>query len=456
MKTDMPKTMNEHNHRESQKKIDLLISAGWIITMQSLAEVFKHHAVAVHEGKILEIGPEATLLEIYKPDTHTQLPSHVVIPGLINAHGHASMTLMRGFADDMALDPWLKEKIWPTESAFVNEDFVRTGAELGIAEMLLGGTTTFADMYFFPESVAKVVRDVGMRAQLCSPILDFPTNYAKSADDYIALSTRLHDEYRQHERISIAFGPHAPYTVSDDPLLKIRVLAEELDLNIHIHLHETKQEILDHLKLTGMRPLERLEKLELLSPRLQSVHMTQVTEDDIEMLVVNDVRVIHCPASNLKLASGFCPLSRLQKAGLTIGLGTDSACSNNEINMLSELRLAALLDKGMTEDPCSVSAWQALALATIDSAKALGLEQQIGSLEPGKYADMVAIDLDAINTTPYFDPVSAVAYSAQSAQVTHSWVHGRPLLENKTLTRLELPRVLKEVSQWREKLKNRT
>ncbi len=428
--------------------VDTLLHARWVITMQPQQSVLEHQIIAITNGQIVDMGPSKDLLGRYMAGHEYFLDDHVVMPGFVNAHGHSPMTLLRGYADDLPLRSWLEQKIWPAEAQWLSENYVAAGSRLAIAEMLLSGTTTFSDMYFFPDTIAAAVDASGMRVQLASPVFDFPTVWAGSADEYISKTTRLFDQYRHHERITIAFGPHAPYTVSDEPLRKIAVLSEELDIGIHMHIHENAGEISEAQNKHGMRPLKRLKQLELLSPRLQCVHMTQLLDDEIRLLSEMGAHVIHCPASNLKLANGDCRVTDLQAAGVNVALGTDGSASNNSLDMLSELRLAALLCKGNNNDAASLPAKNALAMATLNGARALGLDSKIGSLEIGKLADIIAINLNHPRTQPVYDPCSTLAYSAASAQVSHVWVNGQALVVDHKLSQMDLVQVMEEARRW--------
>jgi 5-methylthioadenosine/S-adenosylhomocysteine deaminase len=431
---------------------DYLLHPRWLLPMTGATRVLENHSLAIAGARIVAIGPRAELQQQYTAAREIELERHALLPGLVNAHGHAPMALLRGFADDLPLQPWLEQKIWPAEARWVSEEFVAAGARLAIAEMLLSGTTTFSDMYFFPEQVAKAAQAAGIRVQLACPILDFPTAWGRDAEEYISKTTRLHDEYRNHERIRVAFGPHAPYTVSDAPLLKIAMLAEELDIGIHMHIHENAREISDALQQSGLRPLTRLKQLDFLGPRLQGVHLTQLEPEEIRLLAELGVHAVHCPSSNLKLASGFCPVTELLRAGVCVALGTDGAASNNTLDLFAEMRLAALLEKGRSGDASALPAWQALQLATINGARALGLDDSIGSLEAGKLADLIAVDLDSAGSQPVYDPVSSLVYSCNSSQVTHSWVHGQLLLEERQLTRMDLPAITRDAQAWRQRI----
>lgn len=435
-------------------EIDLLIHARWVIPVSGEQAALDAHCVAIHDGVIVEILPSDQARQLYRGTEEIELANHILIPGLVNSHGHAAMSLLRGAADDMALHTWLHEHIWPLEGRWVSEEFVYHGTQLAIAEMLLSGTTCFADMYFFPDAAARAAKEAGIRAQLAAPVLDFPTVWASDADEYIRKATQLHDTYRNHPLISVAFGPHAPYTVSDAPLLKIATLAEEMDVPIHMHVHETSQEVTDAVAATGKRPLQRLADLGLISPRLLCVHATQLNDSEIALLAESGASVIHCPESNLKLASGFCPTGKLAKAGVNIALGTDGAASNNDLDMFSEMRTAALLAKAVTGDASAIPAWQALQIATINGAKALGIDDKVGSLEVGKQADIVAVDMQAINAMPVYQPLSHLAYSTSSSQVSHVWVGGRLLVDNRQLITLNLDTLRIQTSAWQRRIQS--
>ncbi len=433
-----------------KEKIDTLIKARWVIPVEPAGVVLERHAIAVKDGDILAVLPmEKT--SGYEAQTVVELPTHAAIPGLVNAHTHAAMSLFRGLADDLPLMEWLNGHIWPAEGQWVGAQFVRDGAALSAAEMLRGGITCFNDMYFFPEETARVVKETGMRACIGLIVLDFPSAFAKTADEYLTKGLKLHDELRSHDLITTAFAPHAPYTVSDAPLERIRILADELDIPIHMHVHETAAEV-TQAAARGMRPLERLKRLQLLTPRLLAVHMTQLLPAEIETLAETGVHVLHCPESNLKLASGLCPAAALLKAGVNVALGTDGAASNNDVDMLGEMRTAALLAKGVSGDATAFPAHVALASATFSGARALGLDERIGSLKPGKSADITAIDLASVSTQPVYDPISQVVYSASRDQVTDVWVAGKRLLHSRRLTTLDEPAILAGAAAWRDKV----
>ena len=432
--------------------IDTLIHARWIIPVEPHDSVLDHHAIAIHEGRIVELLPSREAEEKYQANVEHHLDSHALIPGLVNAHTHAAMSLFRGLADDLHLMDWLQNHIWPAEGKWISPEFVADGTRLAIAEMLRGGTTCFNDMYFFPDETARVADNAGMRAVVGLILIDFPTVWAANADDYLHKGIEVHDHYRHHPLISTAFAPHAPYTVSDEPLQRVVTFAEEMDLSIHMHVHETAHEVEEASAQSGLRPLARLTQLGLLSPRLAAVHMTQLSDGEIAQLAGSGASVVHCPESNLKLASGFCPVQKLLDAGVNVALGTDGAASNNDLDMLGEMRSAALLGKAVAGDASAVSAAQALRMATLGGARALGLDDTIGSLTPGKAADITAIDLGALETQPVYHPVSQLIYAAGREQVSDVWVAGRHLLKARELTTLNQASIIERAHAWAEKI----
>jgi len=432
---------------------DSLIHARWVIPVNSDNDVLENHSVAIKNGKIFDILPTRQAEGTYTSKQIHHLPDHALIPGLINTHMHAGMNLLRGFADDLGLMDWLQNHIWPAEAKWVSAEFVYQGTQLAIAESLRCGVTTLNDMYFFPDEAAKACDEAGIRAMVGLIVIDFPTVWAANADEYLEKGLALHDSLRENSRINTAFAPHAPYTVSDEPLRKIVSYAEELDIPIHMHIHETAFEVQQAVDATNKRPLQRLKELGLLSPRLLAVHMTQLTDEEIQLCVDNGVNVAHCPESNMKLASGFCSTHKLQQAGVNLTLGTDSAASNNGLDMFGEMKSAALLAKVVSADPTALPAYQVLAMATINGAKALDIDHITGSLEKGKAADITAINLSEIETQPLYDPVSQIVYAASRSQVSDVWVDGKQLLKDRTLTTLD-ERHLKHIANiWHSKLK---
>lgn len=431
---------------------ELLIHAQWMLPVDPEDRQLTEHAVAIAEGRILAVLPSAEARQSIQAERVVELPGHVLIPGLVNAHTHAAMTLMRGLADDLPLMTWLHDHIWPAEQRWVDPAFVGDGTRLAVLEMLRGGVTCYNDMYFHPEVTAQVTAEAGMRAVIGMIVVDFPTGYADSADAYIAKGLALHDQYRDHPLIRVAFAPHSPYAVSDAPLQRVRTLADELEVPIHLHLHETHDEIVQSLRDHGERPLSRLDRLGLIGPNLVSIHMTQLEEVEIARLAETGAHVVHCPESNLKLASGFCPVARLLEAGVNVALGTDGAASNNDLNLLGEMRTAALLGKGMAGSASAVPAAAALRMATINGARALGLEDEIGSLEPGKSADLVALDLRDPHTQPLYHPVSQLVYAAGRHQVRQVWIQGRQVIRDGVPTRLDTAEIVATAQVWGERL----
>jgi 5-methylthioadenosine/S-adenosylhomocysteine deaminase len=431
---------------------ELLIHAQWVLPVDPRDRQLTDHAVAIEDGRILAVLPSEEARSSIDAQRVIDLPGHLLIPGLINAHTHAAMVLMRGLADDLPLMTWLHEHIWPAEQRWVDPGFVADGTRLAVLEMLRGGITCYNDMYFHPEVTAQVTAEAGMRAVIGMIVVDFPTGYAVNADEYIAKGLALHEHYRDHPLIRVSFAPHSPYAVSDAPLQRVRALADELEVPIHIHLHETRDEILQSLRDHGERPIARLNRLGLLGPGLVCVHMTQLEEDEIALLADTGAHVVHCPESNLKLASGFCPVAKLSEAGVNVAIGTDGAASNNDLNMLGEMRTAALLGKGLAGSASALPAATALRMATINGARALGLEDEIGSLEPGKSADLVALDLRDSHTQPLYHPVSQLVYAASQQQVRQVWVRGRQVIRDGLPTRLDNGRIIAAAQLWGDRL----
>ncbi len=436
----------------AKKTVDLIISAPWIIPVIPADALFPDCSVVIANGTIVAVLPTTEALSVYATDAHVQLRDTVLMPGLVNAHGHAAMALLRGLADDLPLTQWLNEHIWPAEQRWVSAEFVRDGTELAIAEMLRSGTTCFADMYFFPDEIAAAANRAGMRNQIAFPVLDFPSAWARSAEEYIHNGLAVRDDYRDSGLTRIIFGPHAPYTLDDPALQKIALLAGELDAPIHIHLHETRSEVADSIAHFGIRPIDRLRKLGLLTSQTQCVHMTQLSDGDVRHLQETGASVVHCPQSNLKLASGFCPVQRLINAGIPVAIGSDGAASNNSLNLFQELRTAALLAKGNSDDPTVLHAHQMLRMGTIDGARVLGLERDIGSIEVGKKADLIAIDMGTIEATPVYNPLSQLVYTDSGQRVSHAWVNGVALLEQRRLTTLDERDILARARHWQRRI----
>ncbi|OHX13996.1 TRZ/ATZ family hydrolase [Chromobacterium sphagni] len=434
-----------------QSRYEKIISARWIITVEADGEILENHAIAIKDGRIAAIVPAAQAAAL-DADERLELPDHVLMPGLINLHGHSAMTLLRGLADDKVLHDWLNNHIWPAEGKHVHDDFVFDGALLAMAEMIRGGTTTINDMYFYNGAMARAGLASGMRTFVGCSILEFPTNYASNADDYISKSLAERSQFLGEELVTFTLAPHAPYTVADDTFRKVVTLAEQEDMLIHCHIHETADEVSNSVKEHHQRPLARLKELGLLSPRLIAAHMVHLNDAEIELAARHGVSVAHNPASNMKLASGIAPIPKMLAAGIAVGIGTDGAASNNKLDMLAETRLAALLAKVGSLDPTSVPAATAIRMATLNGARALGIADKVGSVKVGKQADLIAIDLSALETAPAFDPISHVVYAAGREQVSHVWVKGRALMAGRKLATLDESNLKARADDWRNRI----
>jgi 5-methylthioadenosine/S-adenosylhomocysteine deaminase len=413
--------------------VDLLIEAKWIIPVEPADIVLENHSVAVDKGRIVAVLQQSEGKIRFIPREVRQLHDHVLIPGLVNLHTHAAMSLLRGLADDLPLDVWLNDHIWPAEAKHVSPQFVHDGTLLACAEMLRGGVTCFNDMYFFPQATAKAALELGIRAVVGLIAVDFPTAYAADADDYLAKGLAVRDEFRDSPLLGFCLAPHAPYTVSDRSFEKVLTLSEQCDIPLHIHIHETRKEIEDSVKLFGIRPIERLRRLGVLGPGLIGAHAVHLEDHEMQLLAQHGCSVAHCPSSNLKLASGIARIASMAKRGVNIGLGTDGAASNNRLDILQEMRAASLLAKGSSGQADAVDAHQALRMATLNGARALGLDKEIGSIEEGKSADFCAIKIDDSLLAPCYDPVSLLAYSAGREHVSDVWVAGKACVFNGSL-----------------------
>lgn len=430
-----------------------IVSARWIIPVEPRGVVLEHHSVVMINGRIAAILSTGDARDRYPDALETSLGQHVLVPGLINLHTHAAMTLMRGLADDTPLMTWLQDHIWPAEIKHLSEQYVFDGTELATAEMIRSGTTCFADMYFYHDVAARAALKSGMRAALGGAILEFPTPYAADAEAYLTKGIATREEFLAEPRLKLMLAPHAPYTVSDKTFQRIITIASEMDVPIMMHIHETATEITDSEKQYSMRPIERLNRLGLLSPSLIAVHCVHLNQVEIELFARTGVHVAHCPVSNLKLASGIAPIKAMLDAGINVGVGTDGTASNNRLDMLAETRLASLLQKGVSGDAATLPAHVALEMATLNAAKALGWDDEIGSLVPGKAADMIAIDLSSIETQPCYDPTSHLFHAAGREHVTHSWVAGELLLDNRALTHIDISELKNKASVWQERFR---
>jgi len=436
----------------SQVTADLRIDAGWIIPVDPDQRSLADHSLLIKAGRIAALVPRDEADNwVSKEKIH--LPGHALIPGLVNLHTHAAMTLLRGYADDLPLMKWLQEHIWPAESLHVSADFVRDGTRLAGLEMLKCGVTCFNDMYFFSDAVIEAAVETGIRVAAGLIVVDAPTPYAADPDGYLQKGLALRDDWIDHPLANFCLAPHAPYTVSDQTLEKVVTFAAQLDIPIHMHIHETEAEIQHGVATHGVRPLARLKALGLLTPNLIAIHAVHLNDDEIALLASHGCHVAHCPSSNLKLASGFAPIAKLLAAGVNVGVGTDGAASNNRLDLLGEMRLAALLGKAVSADPAAIPAHQALRMATLAGAQALGLDSKIGSLEVGKIADVVAVNLNHAATQPCYDPVSQLVYSAGSEQVSHVWVGGKAVLVEGQCQTLDTAEVLGKAHIWRRRIK---
>lgn len=432
--------------------IDLLIEPRWLVPIEPHARVLEGHAVAIDGGRIVAVLPLAEAHARHAPREHVELREHALIPGLVNAHTHNPMTLMRGLADDLPLMRWLQEHIWPAEAKFMGPEYVRDGIELAVAEMLRGGTTCCNENYFFPDVQAATYRRLGFRALVGLPVIEFPSAWAKTRDEYFDKGLAVHDEFRDEPLLGTSFAPHAPYTVSDASFERIRMLSDQLDVPVHLHLHETAHEVEESRREHGARPFARMQSLGLVNDHLIAVHMTQLTDAEIAACAEAGVSVVHCPESNLKLASGFCPAAKLQRAGVTLAIGSDGCASNNDLDMFGEMRSAALLAKAVANDASAFDAARTLRAATLDGARALGWGERIGSIEVGKQADLAAVRLDDIETQPLYDVISQLVYAAGRHQVSDVWIAGARKLRDRALVDLDIADVRVKARRWRERI----
>lgn len=433
--------------------VDLLLAPRWLIPIEPEGVVLEAHALIVDDGRIVAVLPRNEAQSRYQPRQSIELPQHALLPGFVNLHTHAAMSLLRGIADDLPLMDWLQNHIWPAEGAHVGAAFCEDGLRLAFADMIRGGTTCVNDMYFFPDATARIAVEAGLRATVGLIMFDFPTAWGTGPDDYLHKGVALHDQLKNEPLIRTIFAPHAPYTVSDAPLLKLRQYATELGIGIHMHVHETAHEVESAVAASGKRPWARLKELELLGPDFIAVHMTQLLDAEIAEAAEYGVHIAHCPESNLKLASGFAPIDKLLRAGVNVGIGTDGAASNNDLDLLGETRSAALLAKAVSGNPAALPASTALRMATLGGAKALGLDSEIGSLLVGKSADCIAVDLNTAATQPVYNVLSQLVYAASRDQVSDVFVAGRALLRNRQLTSLDESAAIARAGEWQQKIR---
>ena len=431
---------------------DTLIAPRWCVPVEPANVVLTDHAVVVNDGRITDILPLADAREKYQPSAFIDKPDHVLIPGFVNSHTHSAMTLMRGLADDMPLEAWLNTGVWPVEKRWVGAEMVRDGTELAIAEMISGGQTCFSDQYFFPEIVAETAVDLQMRAMVGTPVIEFPTAWASDASEYMNKANDLvHDPYVDHPLVSTCYAPHSTQALSDESFVALRVLADQLDVRIQIHLHETAVEITAALERSGKRPFDRLKELGIINASLLAVHCVHMTDEEIKVIAESGVSVAHCPRSNLKLASGVAPVAIYREQGVNVSIGTDGAASNNALDMLSEMRMAALVAKASTSDAAAIPASEALRMATLDGAAALGLARETGSIEAGKWADLTCVDLNRLNSQPVYDPISQLVYTARADQISDVWIAGKHQLDNGRLTQIDTANLLERSNEWRDR-----
>lgn len=434
---------------------DLVVNARWVIPVDANDSVLDHHSVVIRGGRIHEVLPQTEARQRYIPESSVDLPDHALIPGLVNAHTHAAMSLLRGIADDLPLMRWLQEAIWPAEGRHMSDVFVRDGTLLAAAEMLAGGTTTCNDMYFYPDAAAEAFDIAGMRAMIGVTVIDLPTPYASNPDEYFRKGLAARDRWQRHSRLRFNIAPHAPYTASDETLTRAATLAAELDCGLHIHVHETREEVSESISRNGVRPLQRLAGLGLLGDNFLGVHAVHLDHSDIDLLTRHGCSIAHCPTSNMKLASGIAPVSRMLSSGINIALGTDGAASNNRLDVFGEMRQAALLAKVGGDDATAVPAHQALRMATLSGARALGLGEITGSIEAGKYADLCAIDLGRIELQPCYEPVSHIVYVAGREHVSHVWVNGEYRVANGlTVLQSRHSELLATARMWQTRLES--
>ncbi len=436
------------------KKIDQLLHAQWIITCENKNRVLENHALAIHAGKIVAIIPSDQAKQDYEATHEAHYKTHAIMPGFINSHTHLAMNLFRGLADDLELMDWLNNYIWPAEGKWVDHELVYDGSLLAMAEMIRGGTTCFNDMYFFLGATADAAIKAGMRAHIGMTVIDVPTAWAKTTDEYFAKAIEFYEQYKNHELVTPTLAPHSTYTVSIENLERVKKLADQYKLQINMHLQEAPSEMEQSYANYNKRPLARLHEINMVSPSLIGIHLTQVNDADLEILAATKPNIVHCPESNMKLVSGACPVQKLLDLGINVALGTDGAASNNDLDMFGEMRTAAFLGKVTANDPKALNAETVLKMATINGAKALKIDHLTGSLEAGKSADCIAIDLNHLETQPVYHPISQIVYATPRSQVTDVWVAGKQLLKNRELTTLDANELIAKAQNWRKKIKS--
>ncbi len=436
------------------EKINHLIHTKWIITCEENQSVLENHSLAIKDGKIVAILPTKDAENKYQADSVHRYHHHAVMPGLINSHTHIAMNIFRGLADDLELMDWLNNYIWPAEGKWVSHELVHDASQLAMGEMIRGGITCFNDMYFFLGATADAAEQAGIRAHVGMTIIDVPTAWAKTTEEYFAKALDFYQQYKNSKLVTPTLAPHSTYTVSIENLIKVKNLADEHQLKINIHLQEAPSEVERSISLHQKRPLQRLNEIGMVTPNLIAIHMTQIDDADMEILQAKRPSIVHCPESNMKLVSGSCPVEKLYRHGINVALGTDGAASNNDLDMFGEMRSAAFLGKVTANDPKAVSAEHVLKMATINGAKALGIDHYTGSLRAGKAADFIAIDLEQIETQPLYHPISQIVYATPRSQVTDVWIAGKQILKNRQLLTLNEQELLEKAKTWRKKIKN--
>jgi 5-methylthioadenosine/S-adenosylhomocysteine deaminase len=436
-----------------KKNVSTIISAPWIYTSNNDSDLLFNYSLIIKDDKIIDLVSQDKVFDEYEADDTYELADHILIPGLINTHTHAAMSLFKGFADDLPLQEWLNDHIWPAEKKFINPSFVKDGSILALSEMIRAGITTFNDMYFFPDATAEASKELGIRGNIGLVVLDFPTNYASDPEDYLLKGFEFRDKWRSEDLITTSIAPHATYSVSDDALSLINTYSEELSINIHMHLHETEWEVADSIKNYGLTPVQRLNNLGIIGPSLLAAHCVHLNDQDMTLLSKSKVNIAHNPSSNMKLGSGIADVAKMLRKNLNVSLGTDSSASNNRLDIMEEMRLAALLIKGTTKAPETLSASQAIKMATINGAKALGLDLIVGSIEKNKKADLVAVDLSSIENQPIYNPLSTLVYSSSKSNVNYVWINGEIKLKEKKLVGLDEEHIKQLAKKWQKKLK---
>src|SRR6478672_8453720 len=440
------------NRRSSRESVDLLVLGGTIVTMNNARDVIEDGGLAVRGGRIVAVGPRSEIEKSFRSRQRLSAAGKLVVPGLINGHTHIPMVLFRGLADDLDLQDWLSKYIFPAEAKNVTEEFVRVGTRLGLAEMIRGGTTTYCDMYYFEDAIAEETSRAGVRAVLGETIIDFPVADNKTNAEAMAYVEKFVSHWKGNDLIVPAIAPHAPYTVSEDHLKSVRAFSDRTGAPIVIHISETKREVDDSLKAKGASPVDYLNRIGFLNNRVIAAHMVWPTTEELEILKRLGVGIVHNPQSNMKLASGVAPVPEMLKENLAVGLGTDGAASNNDLNMWEEMDTAAKLHKLISKDPKVVTAEEAFEMATLRGARALHLEKEIGSIEKGKRADLVIVDLDDLNQTPYYNIYSDLVYATKAADVRTVIIEGRVVMRDRKLLTLNEETIKADARRYRERV----